>query len=109
MRRLGELLGAAVQQADVRIGALDDFAVEFEHQAEHAVRGRMLGTEVDGVVRISAMADVPYFSSRTIRGYSRAARCSPADRHGGPASGRSASRHSPETGKSLRNGWPTKP
>jgi hypothetical protein len=35
-----------VQQADVRVGALDDLAVEFEHQAQHAVRGRMLRPEV---------------------------------------------------------------
>jgi hypothetical protein len=39
-----------VQQADVRVGALDDLAVEFEHQAQHAVRGRVLGPEVQRVV-----------------------------------------------------------
>ena len=44
--RLGEFLGAAMQQADVRIGLLDDLAVHLEHQAQHAVRGRMLRTEV---------------------------------------------------------------
>jgi hypothetical protein len=38
--RLGQLLGAAMQQADVRVGALDDLAVEFQHQAQHAVRRR---------------------------------------------------------------------
>ena len=48
--RLGELLGGAVQQADVRIGALDHFAVELQHQAQHAVRGRVLRTEVQRVV-----------------------------------------------------------
>jgi hypothetical protein len=47
---LGELLGRAVQQADVRIGALDDLAVELEHQAQHAVRRRMLRPEVQRVV-----------------------------------------------------------
>ena len=31
--RLGKLFGSAVEQPDVRIGALDDFAVEFEDQA----------------------------------------------------------------------------
>ncbi len=30
---LGELLGAAVQQPDVRVGAVDDLAVHLEHQA----------------------------------------------------------------------------
>src|SRR5690606_39428377 len=46
----GQLFGGPVQQADVRIGALDDVAVELEHQAQHAVRGRVLGAEVQSVV-----------------------------------------------------------
>ncbi|HEY6895468.1 MAG TPA: hypothetical protein VI258_14940, partial [Rhodanobacteraceae bacterium] len=48
--RLGELLGRAVQQPDVRVGALDHLAVELEHQSQHAVRRRMLRAEVDRVV-----------------------------------------------------------
>ena len=44
---LHQLLGAAVQQPDMRVDPLDDLAVEFEHEAQHAVRGRMLRTEVD--------------------------------------------------------------
>jgi hypothetical protein len=48
--RFSELFGRAVQQADVRVGALDDFAVELEHQAQHAVRGRVLRAEVQGVI-----------------------------------------------------------
>jgi hypothetical protein len=36
-----------MQQADMRIDALDNFAVELEHQAQHAVRGWMLRSEVD--------------------------------------------------------------
>ena len=47
---LGELLGGAVQQADVRVGALDHLAVELQHQAQHAVRRRMLRAEVQRVV-----------------------------------------------------------
>ncbi|MNW05277.1 hypothetical protein D3C71_2015000 [compost metagenome] len=47
---LGQLFGGAVQEADVRIGALDDFAVELEHQAQHAVRCRVLRSEVQGIV-----------------------------------------------------------
>jgi hypothetical protein len=43
---LGELLGAAMQQADVRIGLLDHLAVHLQHQAQHAVRRRMLRPEV---------------------------------------------------------------
>ena len=45
--RLHQLLGAAMQEADMRIDALDDFAVELDHQAQHAVGRRMLRTEVD--------------------------------------------------------------
>ena len=42
-----QLLGAAVQQADMRIDAVDHLAVELEHETQHAVRGRMLRPEVD--------------------------------------------------------------
>jgi len=45
-----QLLGAAVQQADVRVGALDHFAVQLQHQAQHAVRCRVLRTKIQGVV-----------------------------------------------------------
>ena len=46
-----------MQQADVRIDALDHLAVELQHQPQHAVRGRMLRPEVDGEVAdfVSAM------------------------------------------------------
>ena len=47
---LDQLLGAAMQQADMRVDALDDLAVELEHQAQHAVRRRMLRPEIDGEV-----------------------------------------------------------
>ena len=45
---LDQLLGAAMQQADMRIDALDNLAVEFQHQAQHAVGRRMLRAEIDG-------------------------------------------------------------
>ena len=48
--RLHQLLGAAVQQADMRVDALDDLAVELEHETQHAMRRRMLRAEVDGEV-----------------------------------------------------------
>ncbi len=41
---------ARCKQTDVRIGALHDLAVELEHEAQHAVRGRVLRTEVQRVV-----------------------------------------------------------
>ena len=34
----------------MRIDALDDFAVELEHQTQHAMRCRMLRAEIDGEV-----------------------------------------------------------
>ena len=43
---LDQLLGAAVQETDMRIGALDDFAVHFEHQPHDAVRRRVLRPEI---------------------------------------------------------------
>ncbi len=50
--RLHQLLGAAVQQADVRIDAFDDLAVQLQHQPQHAVRGRVLRAEVDGELAV---------------------------------------------------------
>jgi len=48
--RFGKLLSGPVQQSDVRIGALDHFAVEFEHQAQHAVGRRVLRAEIERVI-----------------------------------------------------------
>ena len=39
---LDQLLGAAMQKPDMRIDALDNLAVELEHEAQHAVRRRVL-------------------------------------------------------------------
>ena len=47
---LDQLFGAAMKQADMRIDARDDFAVELQHQTQHAMRGRMLRPEIDGEV-----------------------------------------------------------
>ena len=52
---LDELLGAAMQEADVRVGPLDHLAVHLQDEAEHTVRGRVLRAEVDGE---SALVDV---------------------------------------------------
>jgi hypothetical protein len=41
---LDQLLGAAVQQADMRIAALDHLAVEFHDEAEHTMGRRVLRT-----------------------------------------------------------------
>jgi hypothetical protein len=45
-----QLLGAAMQQADMRIDPLDDLAVQLHDEAKHAMRRRMLRAEVDRVV-----------------------------------------------------------
>jgi hypothetical protein len=107
---LGQLFGGAVQQADVRVGALDDFAVQLQHQAQHAVRGRVLRAEVQGVVldfcHGSVQAAVVVFADDARRDLAR------LDRHGlvdhallGVVAHFDVARH----GKSLRNGWPMKP
>jgi len=45
--RLARLLDAGVQVADVRRDVDDDFAVDLEHQSQHAVRRRMLRAHVE--------------------------------------------------------------
>jgi hypothetical protein len=44
---LNQLLGTAMKQTDMRIDPLHHLAVEFKHEAQDAVRGRMLGAEID--------------------------------------------------------------
>jgi hypothetical protein len=46
----GQFFGAAMQQADVRVGALNHFAVQLQNQAQHTVRRRVLRTKVQRVV-----------------------------------------------------------
>src|SRR6266478_7444893 len=41
-----EFLGTAMQQADMRIGAFNDLAVHLENKPHHAVRRRVLRTEI---------------------------------------------------------------
>ena len=59
---LDQLLGAAMQEADVRIDALDHLAVELQHEAQHAVRRRMLRPEVD-----VELADLGFWHRAPIR------------------------------------------
>jgi hypothetical protein len=44
-----------MQETNMRIHALDDLAVEFEHEAQHAVRGRMLRAEIDGEIALGCV------------------------------------------------------
>src|SRR5262245_20583540 len=53
---LDQLLGPSVQQADMRIDALDHFAVELQYETQHAVRGRVLRPEIDGEVTRRSLA-----------------------------------------------------
>src|SRR5690348_17892297 len=46
-QRLHLLLDPGVEVADHRLHALDLLAVEVDHQAQHAVRRRVVGAEVD--------------------------------------------------------------
>jgi hypothetical protein len=43
---LDQLLGAAVQKADMRIDAFDEFTVQFQNQAQNAMRRRVLRAEI---------------------------------------------------------------
>ena len=45
-----QLLGGAMQQADMRVGANDHFTVKFQHQTQYPMRRGMLRTEVDRVI-----------------------------------------------------------
>mmetsp|Transcript_21947 Transcript_21947/g.86020 ORF Transcript_21947/g.86020 Transcript_21947/m.86020 type:complete len:373 (+) Transcript_21947:1737-2855(+) len=69
---LGKLFGGAVQQADVGVGTLDDLTVQLQHQAQHAVGGRVLRAEVQRVVldfcHGCSTYRPPYLSSRMMRG-----------------------------------------
>jgi hypothetical protein len=38
-----QLLGPAMQETNMRVNSLDNLAVEFEHETQHAVRRRVLG------------------------------------------------------------------
>ena len=52
---LDELLRAAMQQSDVRVGTLNDLPVELEHQAQHPMGGRMLRPEIERHVLDAAL------------------------------------------------------
>src|ERR1700730_4796025 len=45
--RLHQFFSAAMKEPDMRIDALDDFAVEFENEQHDPVRGGMLRTKID--------------------------------------------------------------
>ena len=45
-----QFFGAAVQEADVRVGADNGFAFQLQNHAQHAVCCRVLRAEVDGVI-----------------------------------------------------------
>src|SRR6266446_3395072 len=49
-RVLDQLLGSAVQKADMGVDALDDLTVELQYEAQHAVSRGMLRPEIEGEV-----------------------------------------------------------
>ena len=75
---LGEFLGRAMQQSDVRVSAFDDFAVQLQHQSQHAVGRRMLRPEVHRV--IFDFSHLKQFSHREHRGHRAKARNIPVFR-----------------------------
>ena len=44
---LDQLFGAAMQQSYMWIDAGDEFAVQFQHETQHAVSGRVLRAKID--------------------------------------------------------------
>ena len=71
---LDQLLGAAMQQADMRIDALDDFAVQLQHEAQHAVRRRVLRPEIDRELVVVRRRGVHGFTAFSSPGSALAAR-----------------------------------
>ena len=53
---LDELLGAAMEQPDMRVHALHQLAVELQDHAQHAMRGGMLRPEIDGEIAVLGRA-----------------------------------------------------
>jgi hypothetical protein len=97
--RFRQFFGGPVQQADVWVGALHDFAVQFQHQTQHAVRGRVLRAEVQGeIADISHVPDPRRCLRARCAGCFREARWSPAGRSRVLDPGHSASRHDPKSG-----------
>jgi hypothetical protein len=47
---LGQLFGGAMQQTNMGVSTLNDFAVQLKHQTQHTVCGWVLRTKVQGVV-----------------------------------------------------------
>ena len=68
---LDQLLGAAVEQPDMGIDALDDFAVHLHDHAQHPVGRRVLRPEVQGHRLDLCLGHQPFFST-----FSSPGRCS---------------------------------
>ena len=56
--RLHQLFGAAMEEPDMRIDALDDLAVELQHEPQHAMGRRMLRPKVDRKITQRRLRDV---------------------------------------------------
>ena len=57
---LAGLLDAGVQIADLRVEADDDLAVDLQHQAQNAMRGRVLRPHIDDhVLVVGALGRLP--------------------------------------------------
>jgi hypothetical protein len=58
---LDKLFSAAMEQADVRIDALDHLAVELQDQAQHAVCRRVLRSEIDREIAERSLGHADFF------------------------------------------------
>src|SRR5262249_24819572 len=53
---LDQLLGAAMQETDVRIDPLHHLAIELQNKPQHAMRGRVLRSEIDREIAVQGIA-----------------------------------------------------
>ncbi len=72
----GKLLGAAMKETDMRIRALNNLTIEFEHQTQHPMCRRVLRSKVNGVVtNLSHDRHSHNYHRARCAAYSRAVRC----------------------------------
>ncbi len=95
----GELLGGPVQQTDVRVGALNDFTVQFEHETQYPVGRRVLRTEVEcEIADISHVPDPRRCLRARCAGCSHVARWLPVGKSRAPDQGHNAFQHDRKSG-----------
>jgi len=55
---LDQFFGATMKEADMGIDPLNDLAIEFQHETQHAVRCRVYRPKIDGKLAIGGVGHV---------------------------------------------------